>query len=111
MEEVEAATIRQSLDDPIEHDRHEKKIRKHMEMARFCHEKLQRDDIFGRVFATSGYRVDMTPVPGFRHGCTLDWGLISVNESRLGTNQVCHSDTSPTRDLTDRMMGAVAIHV
>lgn len=35
----------------------------------------------GHVFASSGFRVAGS-------GCALDWGLIEVNEKRVGTNIV-----------------------
>ena len=43
---------------------------------------------FGILFASSGYKVDSNVVPGYLHGCTLDWCLLEVRPERVGTNEV-----------------------
>ena len=37
---------------------------------------------FGQILATSGFKVAS-------RGCSLDWGLVLVNQDRSGTNEVC----------------------
>lgn len=45
----------------------------------------------GKIFCTSGYRVDTHPVPGYSYGVTLDWGLVEVIPERTGDNTVSFS--------------------
>ena len=49
---------------------------------------LQLRPAFGEVFASSGYKVDDTPMASGLYGCTLDWGLVEVLPCRVGHNEV-----------------------
>ena len=54
-----------------------------------CDRDLECNATFGSLLVSSGYRVDLEPVPGSETGCTLDWALIEVLPNRVGHNEVC----------------------
>jgi hypothetical protein len=66
---------------------------RNLEMAenvnRTTHSELQTvhnfDHYFGTVFATSGCKIST------RLGCSLDWALVNVRNTRQGENKVCTS--------------------
>ena len=102
LQKVQQTRAEQSMDEDDRRTRYQKKIdllERHLEC---CNAELERDPGYGHVFATSGYRVDVTPVDGFAHGCTIDWGLIDVDQSRRAVNEVCRSLIAALKSYTDK---------
>ena len=85
---IQQLQAKQQLDPTHGKERYEKDMLKLERTVSRYNKHLQQDPLFGYVLATSGYRVDKKPVPGFRFGCTLDWGLFEVNPARQGSNKV-----------------------
>jgi hypothetical protein len=86
--------------DPGNDERYEAAVDRFEAAIKPLEAKLAQSVYFGRVFASSGYRVSDPPLQSDLPGCTLDWALIEVDSSKVGVNQV--SDSRPRHHTISR---------